>query len=73
MFIRTKIQTHSGSEFHDANSCHLWKASDGGRCGVNGMDCRYGLTEVKVPRDCPLRHGPVLIKVTAGNLDMEER
>jgi hypothetical protein len=30
------------------------------RCPVNGVECRYGLTDVNVPKGCPLKEGVTL-------------
>lgn len=39
------------------NSCPF--TSTGSRCSLKRINCRYGLTEIVVPRACPLRLGGV--------------
>ncbi len=44
--------------------CPLWSINNGGWCSVAPLKCRFGLTEITVPRLCPLRNGPVERTVT---------
>lgn len=43
------------------DSCPFWSTEG---CKIKTIRCRYGLTEIEVPAECPLRRGPVMTTVT---------
>ena len=62
--IRTKIYVPGkGDESHEKGSCVLLSYQDGRRCPLVSCNCYYGLTEIEVPKVCPLRIGTVTIEV----------
>jgi len=56
-------------------SCPLWGTGDNplggtiGWCSVKEITCSYGLTEIHVPKECPLRKKLVkkVIRLRPGN------
>ena len=55
-------KTISGKGTTITESCPFWKARD--ECKISEIDCRYDLTDVKVPGDCPLLKEPITITIT---------
>jgi len=62
-----------GNEAHEAEHCYLSRHQDSTGCPIGGGECRYGLTQTVVPATCPLRLGPVLIRVTRIAAEAEEK
>lgn len=50
-----------GNQSHEFEYCQLWKPMD--ICRIDGPPCKYGVTEIDVPKSCPLRSGTVNIKI----------
>ncbi len=63
--IRAEIYVPGkGDEAHENRSCRLLTFQADRRCPLVGCSCDYGLTEIEVPKVCPLRLGTVVIKVS---------
>ena len=63
--IKTKIHAPGkGDETYEKENCQLLSFQDGRRCPFVGCSCNYGLTEIEVPKRCPLRSGTVVINVS---------
>jgi len=56
MKIQQETKTTVGTTTTIRSSCHFIQDS---KCDITGIDCRYGLTEIYVPKLCPLRAGPI--------------
>ncbi len=52
---------HSQRKFKDRDSCFFWGPMN--NCKISRVNCRYGLTEIKVPKNCPLRKGNICISL----------
>lgn len=51
-----------GEEAHEYQHCPISMATGSGdKCPLTMNDCRYGLTEVEVPIDCPMKGGKELL------------
>jgi len=56
----TIITTLVGQGSSEKEHCPLSKHS---LCKITKQECKYGLTEVRVPESCPLKKEPVTIKI----------
>lgn len=54
----------SGSQAHEYEHCPIREVRGDINCPLNRCDCRFGLTEPKVPSVCPLRIGTVKMNFT---------
>jgi hypothetical protein len=59
--IRVERRVNAAVSKNTLDSCPF-HAPEG--CKIKPIRCRYGLTEIEVPAECPLRRGPVMTTVT---------
>ena len=60
-----KVASGKPVEIIEKDNCSLNKMDDLKLCSVK--ECRYGLTDVRVPEDCPIRKGPFSINFATGH------
>ena len=50
------IRVNNNGEEEVSTSCPFWGVDS---CKIKDIKCRYGLTEITVPNDCPLKEAPI--------------
>lgn len=64
----TKVEYHKIAINHshkgksERENCPFWSVEG---CIVSNIMCRYGLTNISVPKDCPMRKGQVTYTIKA--------
>lgn len=67
VFIFNEYQASHNQGQPDETYCPFSKSRDG--CNLLDIHCRYGLTNISVPKECPLRHGDVKVGLRMENND----
>ncbi len=60
MKIRIEIDVAGvGIQAHEYDHCPIHLSTEGEACPMTHNPCRYGLTDIMPPTNCPMRHGPM--------------